>query len=165
MHESFSKASPPHTTTPPNRTYQPLARGAWPVWLPRGGGWVGCMVVVWAMGMHSRTPPGRPRTAGPELEEDNERPPASCHQDALDLRTGLSSAAAPMAVTSEAGMWAVGSAGLVGSGERRTSRGGAAEPGTRAESTRAPCPRRTGRGPRSNALSRLTERAAVPGGF
>ena len=52
---------------------------------PRGGrcglvasGWrLGRMVVVWAMGMHSCTPPGRPRTAGPELVEDNERPPAA----------------------------------------------------------------------------------------
>jgi hypothetical protein len=100
------------------------------------------------MGMHSRTPPGRPRTAGPELVEDNERPPAATKQGALGLRTGLSSAAAPMAVTSEAGMRAVGSAGLVGSGEQRTSRGAAVEPGTRAESTWGQAPRRTANGPR-----------------
>jgi hypothetical protein len=35
------------------------------------------MVVVWTMGMHAltHTTAGRPRTAGPELVEDNERPP------------------------------------------------------------------------------------------
>ena len=52
----------------------------------------------------------------------------------LKIRCGA--AVAPIAVASEVAVLPVGSAGLVGSGERPTSRGGAVEPGTRAESTR-----------------------------
>jgi hypothetical protein len=65
-------------------------------WLPRDGGWVGWRWPGPWMGMHSRTPPGRPRTAGPELVEGNERPPAATKMHLASTRAGLSSAAAPM---------------------------------------------------------------------
>ena len=79
---------------------------------------------VVAMGMHSRTP-GRPHAVPHRRFGASRRQcaPSGCHQDALGLRTGSPSAAAPIAVASKAGMRAVGSAGpgagSAGRGPRR----------------------------------------------